>query len=291
MGGCATKPKVLKEASAPEPAKEEKLGDAVEPLKPQKDLTVKATEKIDIANEVGDQGGEGEGDKSKEIIDDDKVDEQGNKRRSLSLLFKQNEEGKDSTVDGNPAVEPLKQEEPSVDKKPTEESETKLSEVEKSDIPPVQDVDAQNPETPIEETLAPVFDTQKHETPVELTPIPVVDAQGSETPVPQTHLSEFVNAPEKAETEEKIEIAPTEAPDVASGTEKAIEPAPAVESQTNGTSEEKKIEASDDVASAYEEAKTLKPIEAAVGTESQKDVMPEENKTESKESTEVKANV
>ena len=93
MGGCATKPKVLKEASAPEPAKEEKLGDAVEPLKPQEDLTVKATEKIDIAKEVEDQGGEGEGegegDKSKEIVDDDKVDEQGNRRRSLSLLFKQ----------------------------------------------------------------------------------------------------------------------------------------------------------------------------------------------------------
>ena len=89
MGGCATKPKVLKEASAPEAAKEEKLGDAVEPLKPQEDLTVKATEKIDIAKEVEDQGGEGEGDKSKEIVDDDKVDEQGNRRRSLSLLFKQ----------------------------------------------------------------------------------------------------------------------------------------------------------------------------------------------------------
>lgn len=87
MGGCATKPKVLKEASAPEPAKEEKLGDAVKPLKPQEDLTVKATEKIDIAKEVEDQGGEG--DKSKEIVDDDKVDEQGNRRRSLSLLFKQ----------------------------------------------------------------------------------------------------------------------------------------------------------------------------------------------------------
>ena len=89
MGGCATKPKVLKEASAPEAAKEEKLGDAVEPLKPQEDLTVKATEKIDIAKEVEDQGGEGEGDKSKEIVDDEKVDEQGNRRRSLSLLFKQ----------------------------------------------------------------------------------------------------------------------------------------------------------------------------------------------------------
>lgn len=289
MGGCATKPKVLKEASAPEPAKEEKLGDAVKPLKPQEDLTVKATEKIDIAKEVEDQGGEG--DKSKEIVDDDKVDEQGNRRRSLSLLFKQNEEGKDSTGDGNPAVEPLKQEEPSVDKKPTDESETKLSEVEKSEIPTVQDVDSQNPETPIEVTLAPVVDTQKHETPVELTPIPVVDAQESETPVQQTHLSEVVNAPEKAETEKKIEVAPTEASDVANGTEKAIEPAPAVESQSSGTSEEKKIEASDDVASAYEEAKTLKPIEAAVGTESQKDVTSEENKTKAKESTEVKANV
>ena len=61
---------------------------------------------------------------------------------------------------------------------------------------PVQDVDAQNPETPIEVTLAPVVDTQKHATPVELTPIPVVDAQESETPVRQTHLSEVVNAPE-----------------------------------------------------------------------------------------------
>ncbi|GMY11171.1 aspartic and glutamic acid-rich protein isoform X4 [Fagus crenata] len=310
MGGCATKPKVLKEESAPEPepAKEEKAVETPE-LTKEEEPGVKALDNIDIVKEEKEKVVvEGEGDKAKEIVDDDvkakeivdddKVDEQGSKRRSLSLLFKQNEEVKDSTGDGNPAVEPLKQEEPSVNIKPADESETKLSEVEKYEIPvekaPVPEVvDAQNPITPVEVTLAPVVvDTQKDEIPVELTPATVfVDAQESLTPVQKTSVSEPVNALEKAETEKTIESAPTEAPKVADETKKAIEPAPAVKTQTDGT-EEKKTEAPGVVANAYEKAETLKPIEAAVGTkESQKVDTSEEKKTEAKESAEEKVKV
>ncbi len=95
------------------------------------------------------------------------------------------------------------------------------------------------------------------------------------------------------ETEKAIEPAPTEAPNVADETEKTFEPAPVVETQTNGTSNEKKTEAPDVVSNVYEKAETtLKPIEAALGTEeSQKDGTSEEKKTEAKESAEEKANV
>jgi hypothetical protein len=99
MGGCATKPKVLKEESAPEPAKEEKAVETPE-LTKEEEPGVKAVDNIDIVKEEKEKVVvEGEGDKAKEIVDDDvkakeivdddKVDEQGSKRRSLSLLFKQ----------------------------------------------------------------------------------------------------------------------------------------------------------------------------------------------------------
>lgn len=90
MGGCATKPKVLKEASAPEPVKEEKAGAVEEPVKNEKEAAVvvvsvneEEAEKTDKKEEEGDDH------KVKEIVDDDRVDDQDIKRRSLSHLFKE----------------------------------------------------------------------------------------------------------------------------------------------------------------------------------------------------------
>lgn len=81
MGGCATKPKVLKDAPAPEPTKEDKPSAAPEPPVVVV-VGVTEGEKID-AKAVE------EGDKVKEIVDDDKLDDQDSKRRSLSILFKE----------------------------------------------------------------------------------------------------------------------------------------------------------------------------------------------------------
>jgi hypothetical protein len=82
MGGCATKPKVLKDAPAPEPTKEDNPSAAPEPPVVVV-VGVTEGEKIDAkAVEEGD-------DKVKEIVDDDKLDDQDSKRRSLSILFKE----------------------------------------------------------------------------------------------------------------------------------------------------------------------------------------------------------
>lgn len=194
--------------------------------------------------------------------------------------FWQNEEGKGKTGDGNPAVEPPKQEEPPENIKPTYESETTILEVEKTEIL-------------VEQTPVPdVVDAQKPEIPVQQTPAPdVVDA-----PVQQTPVSEVVYASGKVETEKTTETAPTvddekkkEVPDAADGHVKAeiereVEAAPAGET----TPEEKKTEAPD-VGSAKEEAEAQKVIEVALVTETQNYGTSEEKKTEAKGAAEEKA--
>lgn len=77
MGGCASKPKGLKaetgEAPAPAPA-------------PAKEELSSFSKIKDLEEEASVDASDG---KDKEIIEDDKVDDQANKRRSLSLLFKE----------------------------------------------------------------------------------------------------------------------------------------------------------------------------------------------------------
>lgn len=181
----------------------------------------------------------------------------------------QNEEGKDSTEDGKPAVEPLKQEVPPVNIKPTYESETTLLEVEKTEI-----LVEQSQQTPVPDVV--VDHAQKREIPVELIPAPhVVDhAHKSETPVQHTNVeSEKITESTAPTAETKTAEKKTEVPDVER--EKAVvEAAP--------TSEEKKKEAPD-VGSAKEEVKAEKANEAAVGTtETQNYGTSEEKKTEVK---------
>lgn len=88
MGGCATKPKVLKEdaAAAPEPAVDEKACAAPEPAENEKESTVVVVSVSEVAEIIK---REEEEDKVKEIVGDDKVDDQESKRRSLSHLFKE----------------------------------------------------------------------------------------------------------------------------------------------------------------------------------------------------------
>ncbi|KAL7254666.1 hypothetical protein ACSBR1_008923 [Camellia fascicularis] len=121
MGGCATKPKELKnEASPPEPA----------PAKEEAGGTVSETKEVVVAEEVKTVEGDTVFCKHKEIVDDDdSLDDHPNKRRSLSNLFKENK-GKDSTES-----DPAKQDEPLVNLKPTDIPETKPHESGKTETP------------------------------------------------------------------------------------------------------------------------------------------------------------
>ncbi|CAL5323598.1 unnamed protein product [Camellia sinensis] len=149
MGGCATKPKELKnEAPPPEPA----------PAKEEAGGTVSETKEVVVAEEVKTVEGDTVFCKHKEIVDDDdSLDDHPNKRRSLSNLFKELElwnvrdvaricvflnelqgfvewgcfnEGKDSTES-----DPAKQDEPLVNLKPTDIPETKPHESGKTETP------------------------------------------------------------------------------------------------------------------------------------------------------------
>lgn len=94
MGGCATKPKVLKgdegEVPAPVPPPEptKEPIPAVPEAKEAADVVAQGEKKVedDHANEAVNAKGVGE---AENVADADKVDDQANKRRSLSNLFKE----------------------------------------------------------------------------------------------------------------------------------------------------------------------------------------------------------
>ena len=98
MGGCATKPKVLNPetgdevpAPAPESAKVEAAAAPPTEAK-EKEVVVTETETEKKVDGDNGNGGAGEGgDSVKEVVENDKEDEQelGIKRRSLSNLFKE----------------------------------------------------------------------------------------------------------------------------------------------------------------------------------------------------------
>lgn len=88
MGACATKPKVdggkapePEPAPAPEKKVEEKDVDAVVAVEPEKKVEV-SVEEVAVEGNQSDKGKE-------VVVDDDKVDDQSVKRRSLSHLFKE----------------------------------------------------------------------------------------------------------------------------------------------------------------------------------------------------------
>ena len=92
MGGCATKLKGVKadagDLLAPAPAPPAEEGGVVSETKKEVvDVEVEKEEKKVVVQER--EVKEEEGDKDREIYDDDKADEQASKRRSLSLLFKE----------------------------------------------------------------------------------------------------------------------------------------------------------------------------------------------------------
>ncbi|XP_058186299.1 uncharacterized protein LOC131303442 [Rhododendron vialii] len=119
MGACATKPKAeAGEAPAPEPEKE----------------ILSGKEEVVVEEELKKVDGE----KDKEIVDDDK-------RRSLGNLFEK--EGKYTTEEDKTPSDPVKQEELSVNQNPTEGSgETNPNESGKT-------------ETPVEQTSKEVIET------------------------------------------------------------------------------------------------------------------------------------
>ncbi|XVE86603.1 hypothetical protein DITRI_Ditri18aG0047100 [Diplodiscus trichospermus] len=106
MGGCATKPKVLKgdEGEVPVPPPE--------PTKEPVPMVPEAKEAANIAAEGQDKVEADvfkakDVDEAKEVGNDDKVDDQTNKRQSLSNLFKENE-NKGSTENDNASSQPMK---------------------------------------------------------------------------------------------------------------------------------------------------------------------------------------
>ena len=76
MGACATKPKV-DSGKAPAPVPEKNVE--------EKDVFVDTVASVEAEKTFE----ENQRDKGKEVVDDDKVDDQSVKRRSLSRLFKE----------------------------------------------------------------------------------------------------------------------------------------------------------------------------------------------------------
>ncbi|XAR73222.1 hypothetical protein NMG60_11007125 [Bertholletia excelsa] len=208
MGGCATKPKVSKpdaaEAPAPEPLKEEREA---------KDVVAEEVKKVEgdiIVN------------KEKEIVDVDTVDEHGNKRRSLSNLFKEilhlhfwQYEGEEGESNKTPP-KPVKQEEQSVNQKP-------------SDVSNINPPDSGKMETPAEqiakevETQVEQVPTKEMETSVETNVEKLVDV----VPSTGTTADEAIQSPAVVEAEK-------------AGEKTALEEKPAAEGQKHETVEEKK---------------------------------------------------
>ncbi|KAJ7956965.1 microtubule-associated protein futsch-like [Quillaja saponaria] len=253
MGGCATKPKVLKddagkEVKVPEPAKEETPVTVTETKRDIVDVNVEQSEEV------------------KEIVDDDKVDEEGSKRRSLTQLFNEkNEDGRPENEKA-PVEEPAKQElietektseksegNPSV-KHETSGAEKTAGESESNEPLKLTPTETEKPsgksesneplkQTPMETSIEPTLDVTQTEKAIE-TPGPVLDVvtppeeKTVETPAPALDVvtppeEKTVETPAPAldvvtpPTEKAIET-PTQVSDVVTPTEKPIEAASVV---------------------------------------------------------------
>ncbi|KAH7520789.1 hypothetical protein FEM48_Zijuj08G0183200 [Ziziphus jujuba var. spinosa] len=237
MGGCATKPKVLKsddtrEAPAPvtEPAKDEtavaEAGADTGVVVVPDDL--KENKEVVVSDQTEKKKDEGDDDHVIHGADDDRIkeiadDEQETKHRSLSNLFKeefhitflivslnffnilQNEEAKDSTQDEKtPVIKP----EPIVEA----EAESKVIETHASKPEPSQsepeiptgESESKAPEPPVEPELPAPLESENPTTESEISK--VQEIQVSETAVEETAAIEANNAPEeKTKTEEVTE--------------------------------------------------------------------------------------
>ncbi|XP_017984080.1 PREDICTED: cyclin-dependent kinase inhibitor 1C [Theobroma cacao] len=216
MGGCATKPKVLKgdegEVPAPVPPPEptKEPIPAVPEAKEAADVVAQGEKKVedDHANEAVNAKGVGE---AENVADDDKVDDQANKRRSLSNLFKENEKKGSAESDDSPS-EVAEQVSPEL--------------VQQESVEPVK----QEPVEPVKQESVEPVQTESVE-PVELESVEPVKQASSETeklkeasvamdletakpvnPVEETSSPESVVAPGKIETEQSIEAAPATEP-------------------------------------------------------------------------------
>ncbi|GLT70417.1 hypothetical protein SLA2020_424980 [Shorea laevis] len=184
MGGCATKPKVLKgeegkaPVSAPVPAKEPEL---VTPAA--------VTESREVAVVAG--GGDEVVKVKEEIVEVD--DEQEGKRQSLSNLFKE-KEGEELTESDKTPIEPVKQteteKEQSEPMKPGKPAEAgKQNEFK-------QGQEAEKPSVPIEPTVIPgsVVTVENIETKalVEDAPAPVPSAAPEPASAPETETEKQV---------------------------------------------------------------------------------------------------
>ncbi|KAK3211550.1 hypothetical protein Dsin_016256 [Dipteronia sinensis] len=250
MGGCATKPKVLKsdESEIPAPAPDSATKEVV---------VVEEGEKVkeggDVVGVVIDEAG-----KVKEIVvEENKVaaaaddDDLEIKPRSLSNLFKSEEE-QDSTVFEEAPSEPLKEETKEFGEapsKPLKEETTKefeeapseplkeetTKEFEEAPSEPLKEEttkefeeapseplkkETKEPEKPKEEPEKPKEEPEKLKEVSEAKP-PEVEQQVAELPLSPT----FVDAPEKAITEKAQEATPAAVTEINESPEKKIEEA------------------------------------------------------------------
>ncbi|KAK6924209.1 hypothetical protein RJ641_010409 [Dillenia turbinata] len=170
MGACATKPKGLKAEDVQPP----------EPVAEEQSTVVTEVKEVEVAKEIEVTG---EDEVKKES---NEVDDQGNKRRSLSLLFQQNEE----------AAKEL------TEKEDTRKPENALAEPTKEELPKTQTI--------LEESKTDVPEAEKTITVVEETPIPdAVDAP-KEDKTPKTAEATPSTEPQPEKSEEKKNTAEEE---------------------------------------------------------------------------------
>ncbi|XP_021273993.1 patellin-2-like [Herrania umbratica] len=216
MGGCATKPKVLKgderEVPAPipppEPTKEPVP--AVPEAKEAADVVAQGEKKVedDHANEVVNAKDVGE---AEDVADDDKVDDQANKRQSLSNLFKENEKKGSAESDDSPS-EAAEQVSPElVQRESVEPVKTELVEpVKQESVEPVQTESVEPEEL---ESVEPVKQASSETEKLREASVAMdLETAKPVNPIEGTSSPESVVAPGKMETEQSIEATPATEP-------------------------------------------------------------------------------
>ncbi|XP_022740636.1 enolase-phosphatase E1-like [Durio zibethinus] len=215
MGGCATKPKVLKgdERDVPVPAP---------PPKQTKEPVPEVPEAKKVADVVAAKGKKKvEADfveaRQVDIVNDDKVDDHANKQRSISNLFKENEKKGAAESDNttsepskNESLEPVKQQssEP-VRQEPVEPVKTvSLEPVQIKSVEPVkQELSEPEKQAPSDtEKLKEAYVTRNQETeepakPIEQTYNPEIESAQSLEAKPAPEAAAAVNVPETQKNE------------------------------------------------------------------------------------------
>ncbi|XP_022774871.1 FK506-binding protein 4 [Durio zibethinus] len=195
MGGCATKPKALKddegEVPVPDPEPTKEPVPAVPEAKEAADVATEGEKKAeaDVVNEIV---------KAKEVVNDDKVDDQANKRQSLSNLFKENEKKGSAESDNTPSEQTKSESLESVKQESLEPVKIEsLAPVQIKSVEPVKQEPEKQAPSDTTDKLKEAYVTMDQET------------KEPEKPTEQTYKPEPVSvAPRKIESVQSIEAKP-----------------------------------------------------------------------------------